>query len=53
MDRHAEGRILIMLASLAAAAILPVAGEVLWIGVIVNRRRVRPPPRPPPLPAST
>jgi len=46
LDRHAIGRVLIMTGAIAAAAVLPVLGEVLWVGVLIDRRQIQRPDAP-------
>ena len=43
LDRHGVGRVVIMTGALAAALILPTVGEILWAGVLIDRRYVRRP----------
>ena len=45
VDRQGRARVAVMAVAILCAAVLPLAGEIAWIGIIVARRQVRRPDR--------
>ncbi|MCI4354238.1 MAG: DUF1211 domain-containing protein [Thermoplasmata archaeon] len=48
VDQQGRGRVVVMAIAVVGAAILPVLGELLWIGVLLARRHIVAPARTPP-----